>query len=153
MVGISRLSTRLRYSAGLAADPARVVIFSTTSPMCGASMAGSSDGARRRWRRVRAGRGWRAESGDWPRLRPAAEVRAPSNNRGRLEGTICAPGTPQHPWRLYERAGDVMPLDPGQVVRLMPWAVPRVDISWWIPADSWGYARYRRPRYRLGSAA
>jgi hypothetical protein len=50
----------LAVLGGLGDGPARVVIFSTTSPMCGANIARSSDGARRRWRRVRAGRGWRA---------------------------------------------------------------------------------------------
>ena len=31
--------------------------------------------------------------------------------------------------------GDVMPLEPGQAVRLMPWAVPRLDTSRLIAAN------------------
>lgn len=136
---------------------------------------------------------------------------APCSSRARVARSgwwlaSASPGTPQHPWRLHERRGDVMPLEPGQAVRLMPWAVPRLDTSrliaanhdvaagipeysraaawrpadahlirpagtdlpasafacptrnprrvgaWWIPADSWGYGPYRRPRYRLGGA-
>ena len=31
-------------------------------------------------------------------------------------------------------------------------AKPRRVGAWWVPADSWGYGPYRRPRYRLGGA-
>ena len=40
---------------------------------------------------------------------PAVEVRVAER---RWERTMCTPGTPQHPWRLPELPGDVMPLDP-----------------------------------------
>ena len=80
----------------------------------------------------------RVARSEWRLASASASCRGQSSieqPRQAREGTICAPGTPQHPWRLHERAGDVMPLEPGQAVRLIPWAVPRLDTSWLIAAN------------------